>query len=192
MNKFLLLIALTVISFTCDAQKKVIEKGNILWNGYQLTWKDFRPATNIKKNLPAYTYCEIAADLKKDNTTGEYSLYVKAYFIKSQSMVLTKSRNDMFLLKHEQTIFDIAELFARKIRKAVSEQTYKTPQDFKKITDKIFKQYKKEYHDYLFLYDKETMHGISTSKEKEWQEKIANEMDEYSDYSNQSVIVSFG
>ena len=84
------------------------------------------------------------------------------------------------VLKHEQLHYDITELFARKLRKAFSE--YKVTKNVKRDIERIYKRIESERNQMQIKYDKETNHSLITSKQKEWEFYVANELIEYIEY----------
>ena len=81
-----------------------------------------------------------------------------------------RSKTD-YILNHEQGHFDIAEIFARKLNKKMSEYqfnktTYKN--DLKNIYDGITTE-KEVFQD---QYDKETDHSRKKEQQAEWLKKI--------------------
>ena len=88
-----------------------------------------------------------------------------------------------YILSHEQGHFDIAEIFARKLNKKMSEYRFdkKTYQkDLNKIYHDILDEKEKMQNDY----DKETNHSINKEKQAEWLKKIAKMLEEYKDYAD--------
>ena len=86
------------------------------------------------------------------------------------------------LLQHEQVHFDIAEIFARKIRKEITglrRDGAKEPSIYKQHINKLFD----EYNAKDIEYDKETQHGLVDGKQQEWNEKIAKELEELKEYA---------
>lgn len=107
-----------------------------------------------------------------DRIQGYENLTVEANFYKWASWTIS---SDPELLKHEQLHFDIAELFARKIRKRFVE--------LKGFKEKRFAVYSNAY-DRLWKacrtlqmeYDRKTGHGVNLEMNKEWAERIRAEL----------------
>jgi len=77
---------------------------------------------------------------------------------------------------HEQGHFDIAELFARKLRKAFAEYKFNA-QTVGKDIDKLFILNKQERTERDVLYDKETNHSQNKQQQVLWNKKIKSELD---------------
>ncbi|MES2702177.1 MAG: DUF922 domain-containing protein [Bacteroidota bacterium] len=88
------------------------------------------------------------------------------------------------LLKHEQLHFDIAELYTRRIRRALSEFHKKHQRPFKS-TNSIHGLTAPEYkrlHRYQRQYDRETKRSQDQAKQEEWNKRVARELEELKAY----------
>lgn len=133
-----------------------------------LTWADFKGNPNKTNPAAALTYTDIQINASYVN--GRIEVNVKNFFDKKLSW--TKNKTSAGLLKHEQTHFDITEIYTRIIRKKLtaiaSEQTLKNG-SFNKESSRLLK----EWNGFQQKYDKETDHGLITSKQKEWEDNVA-------------------
>jgi predicted secreted Zn-dependent protease len=86
------------------------------------------------------------------------------------------------LLAHEQLHFDITELYARKLRKAL--QTYEPDEKMKKELDAIYSKVEKQRRQMQTQFDKETNHSINKEAEFKWRVFIKQELDKLSEFSN--------
>ena len=88
------------------------------------------------------------------------------------------------LLIHEQLHFDIAELTARKLRKAIEglRRTIPKPtaQDFRAVIQKLFG----EDANMQAQYDKDTVHGIIAESQIKWEKKISLELKNFEKYAS--------
>jgi hypothetical protein len=84
------------------------------------------------------------------------------------------------LLQHEQRHFDLCEVYARKLRQKLAKRSW-TGDDADKI-DRIYQHLYKELNERQLKYDEETVHGLDTDKQHEWNEQIAKELNELTDY----------
>jgi hypothetical protein len=147
---------------------------------YKLKWKDFQASPNTSSPFAALSACSISYGFSYKNNVLDYSVY--AFFTRSLSW--SKFKNDSALLTHEQGHFNISELFARKLRKAITEYTVNTSsinKDFETMFNKIWDE-KKAYDS---LYDKETNHARIIKKQMEWNIKIASELNNLNNYKQQ-------
>lgn len=91
-------------------------------------------------------------------------------------------------LQHEQGHFDITEIYSRKLRKKLSDYTFKK----KSLKANFMKFYNGNAalldaeHD---LYDKETDHHRIEEKQKEWDKKIAEQLKELEAYKETNLTL---
>lgn len=143
----------------------------IAWNEYyNLSWENFKghPANGSFGN--AGTAVKIQAKPYKSGKNIHYKVY--ALFDKNKSWATDTSPE---LLSHEQLHFDIAELYARKIRKKVAELSARNEKDLKKYNGAIQKILE-ESNQADRQYDIETLHGAIKDKQEKWHAKIKHDL----------------
>jgi predicted secreted Zn-dependent protease len=86
-------------------------------------------------------------------------------------------------LSHEQGHFDIAEIFARKLNKHMSEYIF-NKDSFKEDLKNIYLNVTVEKEQMQNDYDRETDHSIIKSKQEEWLKKIDTMLVELKNFSN--------
>ncbi len=176
-----------MISFSQE-RKEIMKDTVIPWNKSQkLKWKDF--LGTLDPDIFAYALTSYKIDIipesvavdNNDNILNYKTLSVTANFYKKQSWSVSQ---DLNLLNHEQLHFDIAELFARKIRKRFSE--------LKTIEEKRFSVYWNEYSKlwkdcraFQKQYDIETNHGAKLDENKKWAENIGSLLEAFKEYACQ-------
>jgi len=181
----LLIIFLTLFAFSQD--KNASENDSIIsWNNERaLQWSDFQGKLNPEVFAFAVTSYKIEiipehVIVDQDDNIQNYDvLNVVTNFYKYHSWTVS---TDNDLLKHEQLHFDIAELFARKIRKRFSE--------LKSTNEKGFSTYWKAYNTLWIAcrklqkqYDAETNHGVKKVENLKWIEKIIHDLDTLKHFS---------
>ena len=150
----------------------------IEWTEYRsLSWDDFRAAADKHSHGDASTAIRISA--KPYMKKGKLFYDVNAWFLPERSWYKSKSEN---LLAHEQLHFDLAELYARKIRYLVSDYRKMGVKDPKKYHAAI-QQLLDESNSIDQQYDSETLHGSLRSKQASWERKVRLEMAILSNYS---------
>ncbi|MBW2962857.1 DUF922 domain-containing protein [Mesonia aestuariivivens] len=82
------------------------------------------------------------------------------------------------LLTHEQLHFDISELYARKMRKILSEFHPKTLNEAKLQLKRIHHKVERERIYFQNTYDKETQHGTLTKQQQRWQKRVGKALSE--------------
>lgn len=160
----------------------------IKWSSERkLTWEDFQgiPPLNTLGNILAINAGEINYDMEKIDYTF-VKVMVRNVFIKKLSW--SKSE-DFILLKHEQLHFDIREVYTRKIRQEIKSITYSSINDLNSKVNEIYNRWDSINDKMEDSYDYETEHSINEEKQKEWNEKIAKQLEELKEYSNPEIII---
>lgn len=132
----------------------------------RLSWEDFKGAPDYSSENVALTNTSIQLEYGYDKTSLEYT--VKCRFDKTKSWV--KVRNED-VLTHEQIHFDIAELFARKLRRQLQEYKF-NPKTVAEDVNAIYEKIMTEHHAMQELYDNETDHSRLEDKQAYWEKKI--------------------
>lgn len=145
----------------------------------KLNWDDFKgnPQTGSDAAALTATHLGFAFSFIK----GQVTYNIECRFDKNRSWVLIK--ND-WILGHEQGHFDIAEIFARKLKKEVSAYTF-NKNTFQKDLDVIYNKIMKEKEALQNQYDDETDFSRNKPKQEEWLKKIEKMLEElkaFSDY----------
>jgi predicted secreted Zn-dependent protease len=110
---------------------------------------------------------------------------VRCFFIKSKSW--KKEGVSETLLQHEQLHFDIAELFARKLRKDLSRKT--SINDNNEIYFKgIYKNVINECIAMQLQYDRETNHSRNRQFQVLWEGAIQEKLQQLSNYNKELVV----
>jgi Bacterial protein of unknown function (DUF922) len=168
------------------SQKKKTKADSICWTeGLKLKWSDFvgKPSGSVttygNMKALAFTYTNITATGVIQNDLPEFTIFNK--FVKSKSWVADSTMAN--LLNHERLHFDIAELYARKIRKGLADLVRKKVNDIAKYSTLIDKSLK-ELEDKNREFDQKTVHGTATPIEKEWEQSIAKELLSLKDYKS--------
>jgi predicted secreted Zn-dependent protease len=170
------LLSLVLMSVVVPADKDLIE-----WSmTRRLTWADFKGRPSINATNAALTNTAINVEFGFSKKGMTYS--IKCRFDKTKSWV--RVRNDL-VLSHEQGHFDIAEIHARKLNKALKEYKFNSrtvSDDVNKIYDRMMKQ----HHAFQSEYDQQTDFSRKKDKQGEWLIKIEEELkslDAFKDYS---------
>jgi hypothetical protein len=160
----------------------------ILWNDSTgLTWDDFLGKAPVNTSLAAMTYTQLSLNPFEYNPP-ECKISIQAMFDKNKSWVKEKSKTD-YLLGHEQLHFDIAELYARKLRKGIKNGVFSSKKLQSQLSD-LFHKYNTELSEYESEYDKETNHSKIEEKQKKWEINIPKELEKLKDYKDTLVVIS--
>jgi predicted secreted Zn-dependent protease len=90
------------------------------------------------------------------------------------------------LLRHEQLHFDIFELYARKIRKYLSE--YSNPQGMEQQMKKAVNLLIAEQEKVNLQYDTESVHSTNKPMQKKWESKVTEELKKNDAFANTHVV----
>jgi predicted secreted Zn-dependent protease len=176
------LAAVLAIAQIPGNQKDLLE-----WNEfYKLGWEDFQGKPGEGSAGDAGTAVRIKASPYRVNKKIKYDVY--AYFNRAKSW--SNERSDA-LLSHEQIHFDIAEVYARKIRKKISELEKRNVNDIKVYNAEITKLLE-ESNEVDQLYDIETLHGVLTRKQEIWKKNIEEELKSLERYKKTKQIIRAG
>lgn len=144
----------------------------------RLTWNDYKgtPQENSDAAASTATYLSMEYSVK-DN---KLKFTVSGAFNKNKSWVLVKNDH---ILSHEQGHFDIAEVFARKLYKSLSEYKF-NKRTYQKDMAKIYNTINKEKEAAQNKYDDETDYSRNKKAQAEWLIKIKNMLKEMETFAN--------
>ena len=178
--KSLLTIILTFgLALTIKAQEN---PDYLLWKtNHRLTIDDFgikRSISNSGLSFAQFTIEHSVSGL--DFMTKKFNKKVRNYMIKSASWIDT-TQNVEYSLKYQQTLFDIAEIYARKFRKELQENRKQIAKGVSIVND-INAKLSADFAKRRLEYDSETNSGLNTQKQTIWDEQISKELQELADY----------
>ncbi|WP_185152635.1 DUF922 domain-containing protein [Fulvivirga aurantia] len=176
---FAIILCTVVCSEKLWAQSKSFDPDvYIMWNASnKLQWSDFEATNDDSRFGDAGTAVKIVAKPYYEKRRLYYNVF--ALFNKKKSWA--SDVNDR-LLAHEQLHFDLAEVYARKIRKKVAELRRSKVKDLK-IYNKAVKKILEESNQADELYDHQTLHGALPKNQITWEKKVARQLMELQDYS---------
>ncbi len=170
-----LFVVIILSSFQSD--NKIFWKENTL-----LTWDDFKGKPDASSPYKALTKSVVTIDIK---TKGmEAFLTIQNYFDKNLSW--TKDKSNAYLLSHEQTHFNIAEVWTRKFRQKIKGKTFEL-KSFQRDLNDMHSEIHRESKIIQMEYDKETEHSVNETNQQKWNKKINNELQELSAFSAMEV-----
>ncbi|MHA6279935.1 DUF922 domain-containing protein [Salinimicrobium sp. CAU 1759] len=173
---------LLLISFGAQAQ---LDEERVGWKDNALTWKDFKATPDPTSPFSANTASGISYgwSMKGSATGKEYSYEVSSFFIPGKSWVKDGSASPN-LLAHEQLHFDITELFARKLRKALAEFDFDNSRNLKADLQALYKNAEQERALMQQQFDVETRHSMNEAAQLEWQKYIKEELRKLEKFSS--------
>jgi hypothetical protein len=147
-----------------------------------LSWTDFQGRPRRSTSEPsAVTATGFRVQLECHEGALDIRVAVEFYM---KSSWVKPARKSPELLRHEQGHFDITELYARKMRRAVRDASIGCEDDRRAEAAgrRIFDQMDREWEKAEKQYDSETKDGTDLLKQKEASEGIARELAELSGY----------
>jgi len=154
----------------------------IYWSDHsRLSWNDFQANPRLDyQNFSALTSSGIVHYTGCEN--GQITYKVRSYFEKHESWVKEEARTTHHL-KHEQIHFDITELYARKLRKLLSEHSFLCGQEeqFEFFVKNALDGWQQEQQNF----DIHTRHSMDKAHQKEWFYKIEMELSLLEDFKEE-------
>ena len=184
MIKNKLLTSILSISLLSTLITRTWAQSSIPWSpGVQLSWGDFQGTPN--SSFWSFTSYEINYKYKWDGA-GNLSYEISCGFLPAKSWKRTEKNLSMALLKHEQKHFDIAEVFARKLKQEFSNYAFSHKHSANTDADlnTIFHRILNENYALQDQYDSETNHSILAAKQEEWNLRITNLLNALSQYES--------
>ncbi|WP_394749763.1 DUF922 domain-containing protein [Spongiimicrobium salis] len=149
------------------------QEEEIPWSASRkLVWTDFKGAPQNNSDAAATTASGISYGFSaqmdsRGNTVVDYE--VNAFFYPNESWYKPSLSSDL-ILSHEQLHFDIAELFARKMRAQLSKMTFS--KNVKKEIRQVYQSTIKALQAYQREYDRATNFSRNREQQLLWVEKI--------------------
>ena len=142
----------------------------------RLIWPDFQGEPDEESDFRAMTNWQLSYDFQLSKAKGEINsrFNVYAFFDHQKSWVKEGNGSDE-LLQHEQLHFDIAELFARKLRKQFAIYSFKS-ENYQEELIQLFDAGLDSCNQVHNQYDLDTEHGLNLENQNDWQQKIDLEL----------------
>lgn len=177
--RYVLFALIFVTSFNLFSQESYIKQDSIPWDkNYRLKWSDFKGRPDMLSKEDAACAASIYVRGFRDKGLPNFLVYNS--FMKSDAW--TSDSTSVMLLQHEQLHFDIAEVYARKIRKAVDSlrrKQIKSTDSYSIEITKLLSMFETTGK----LYDEQTSHGTYGNQQSEWEQKILKELQSLNDYA---------
>ncbi|MEL6811743.1 MAG: DUF922 domain-containing protein [Bacteroidota bacterium] len=155
------------------------EEEKIPWRAdRKLTWADFKGTPNGPEDFVASTNSGVSFSYSYRETNGvgkvEYSVLSNFY---PQLSWYRPSKVTDYILAHEQMHFDISELHARKLRKAMEDIPHN--RDFKGNSETLYNQAEEDRRTMQKQYDLDSDHSNNRDEEFKWRAYVAKELKVY-------------
>ena len=152
----------------------------LFWNEKRnLDWKDFRGNPDSFSNYAASTFWGISFDTFWKENRGTFVVYTT--FNKQKSWAKREPRSER-LLNHEQLHYDIAEMYARMLRKAFSEHSF-SQRSFRREVDQLFQLYWDACVEVQDRYDHETDHGLNPVIQETYEDWVFEKLESLNEWA---------
>ncbi|MEP6748768.1 MAG: DUF922 domain-containing protein [Bacteroidota bacterium] len=153
----------------------------IPWNASRkLAWSDFKSRPDNNSSNAALTSSKIIFNYGYGSEKG-FNYTISCVFDKTSSWGKVKTD---YILSHEQGHFDIAEIYARKLNKAMKEYSFNASTVTKEVPA-LYQKIMQDESEHQKQYDSETNYSRDKEQQAIWLEKIQRDLDrlkEYADY----------
>ena len=168
----LLFTTFSFISFEVDTEK-------IPWKeSKQLTWNDFKAKPEAGANFVASTNSGMSFSFSYSEKNGKRTMeYKVACNFYPELSWFKPGQVSEYILKHEQSHFDISELHTRILRKRIEETTFS--KQIKKEIEALYQETERERRKMQNDYDLESNHSKNKEEEYRWRAKVAKELKKY-------------
>jgi len=147
----------------------------------KLTYNDFKVRLNTTEGNVAQTASGISISYEYNQELEKYVIEVYSFFTFSDSWMHKDGKNE-YVLNHEQKHFDITEIYARRLRKELSE-TNINYKNIRTVTSQLYNKILDDWNARQTLYDTQTYHGLRRSIQEEWDKKISQELEDLKLYA---------
>lgn len=157
------------------------KKEKIAWSENSLSISDFKGIPPEGGAYEGNTNSGISFTWNYSTQSGqpELSFEVVSNFYPELSW-LRDVENEDYLLAHEQLHFDISELHARKLRRAL--ESYKIARNIRRDLNRIYNGIEKQRQEMQDRFDDETNHSRNKEAEARWQQFVAKELKKLEEY----------
>ncbi|MFB9052474.1 DUF922 domain-containing protein [Formosa undariae] len=177
--KYYIITLFLMMSLSTDAYAQNVNKIEketneaIIWTRDRaLKLSDFQAKVDTTTSKKAITGANIII-VPYAFKNGKYEYHVLAKFHKDISWINTKSE---YILKHEQVHFDIAELYARKMRRDIDKIKKSAGDVLQSDYRRIHKSLFRSYYYFQKQYDDQTHHSTDHEEQVRWNAIVADEL----------------
>jgi len=180
------LIIAFIICLSFVKRRQIDYKNNtVVWSKERkLTWDDYWGKPPLTSKFAAVSSLDIKYKSKTKKDTLFYTLINKVD--KNTSWVYPVSKKSRLLI-HEQTHFNILELYCRKIREHISKMSI-NKKEYKQVLARSYANFYKQYQQTDSIYDKETNFSNNIPIQEKWNNKIDTELIMLEKYSDTLMI----
>ena len=180
------LLASALAGQTAFAQATVpLPAGSIRWSASRpLRVEDFKGRPRPDQTHAALTSANInTGAICRDNI---FAGTAQASFSPTASWVREPARMTPALLRHEQLHFDIAEVYARRLRQQLAALHLPCNQlgdRFNRVSQAAYAAWQKAEDDY----DRDTRHGLDHERQAQWEAQVRQQLRDLADFAEQDA-----
>ena len=184
-----LLSKILILSFiSLGNNYNVYSQNNMIYwkENTKLKWKDFQG--KVKNDSKHFAISSTGAffEFRLESMADSAKIIFETYAIFNKDSSWSKSwGRSPYLLKHEQTHFNITELYTRKLRKALSEYVFS--ESYQLEIQRIIRYFNNERNKKQSQYDAETKHSLNETAQRKWNKYIASELKRFEAFTSPVV-----
>jgi len=163
------------------------DTGNkIRWaENHRLTWDYFQGAVDPDRHPNTQAIAMVAIELQTTIKDFLVEFEATSFFVKDGSWTINTTSS--YVLNHEQVHFDISEVFARKLRKRLSQMHGLTHRNIKQKVHAVYQEVQLAHDNFQERYDLETNHSKNHRMQEKWNKLVGDLLEQYSAYTNTVV-----
>jgi hypothetical protein len=172
-------LLVSVLVFLLFAFTSESDTEKISWSETKpLTWNDFQGVPQGGNDFVASTNSGMSFSFSYsiDNGVLEFDYSIESHFYPKQSW-FKRDRVSDYILKHEQTHFDISELHARIFRQRMETATFS--ENIKTEVNALYRKTENQRKEMQSRYDKESNHSKNKTAEFAWRDFVAKQLKAY-------------
>lgn len=160
----------------------------ILWTqDYKLKWDDFQGIPDSTRTYHQQSATKTSIEVTTKIESRKIIYTVSCYFDKEKSWTINHTSKS--ILAHEQLHFDIAEIYARNLRKKLFELKKISNSDLEKKVKEIYHEIISTCIQYQLKYDDETNHSKDKKNQHIWNDRIKEILNQTNEYNSILVTV---
>ena len=163
---------------------------SMVWSKKNLRWKDFKrkPDSTLLATKWGAATSSWVEERYAVTPQHEIRFIIRAWFNPDLSWTREITKSSSYALAHEQYHFNMAELYARKMKKVLGSLEL-TKADYRREIAELLKNFHDQYRLQQIRYDTETDHGRNMQLQYNWIGSIDDEMKALSSYNDSVLIV---
>lgn len=168
------------------------EDGKIKWDSdKRLNWQDYKGKPDDKSEYSAITSATITYQLIQDSSIDSLTCIAYTIFNCNKSWVMPNAKNQELLI-HEQTHFDIFEVYSRIFKERIATTIFESEFDSTELEiNKIYNATFRECMDFQKKYDMETNLGLLDSVQLRYTSEIDEKLKVYSLFAADTVKILY-